>query len=445
VPVKHTEPIDLGVATLSVDTLNVEVSEGEGRGKRAEGETVSVGTAPGNDLVLGDETVSRYHVELEARPEGVSVSDPGSTNGVYLGDTRIKCAVVPVGSVLRLGRSLLRVSSGGTSEVTLHGEDRLGPLLGCSHAMRRLMAQVRRAAMTHAGVLLIGESGTGKELIARLLHDLGPRTGRPFVTVDCASMSPNLVASELFGHERGAFTGAERQHQGAFERANGGTLFLDEIGELPPELTPNLLGALERRRFQRVGGREDVEVDVRVVAATHRDLRAEVNDGRFRLDLYYRLAVVRLAIPALRERADDLPLLIQHFLREAGSSSTPAEVFGAEALSQLSAHHWPGNVRELRNVVEATLAMGEAQLPEGVANAVRALDADAGLDLTPLLALSYKEARASWLEIFERRYLAHRLEETGGNVAAAARGGYGSFASLPPHSTPRAALRPRRR
>jgi len=421
VPVKHTEPIDLGVATLSVDTLSVEVNDGDERGKRADGETVSVGTAPGNDLVLSDETVSRYHVELEARPEGVWVSDPGSTNGVYLGDTRIERAMVPAGSVLRLGRSLLRVSSGGTGEVTLHGEDRLGPLLGCSHAMRRLMAQVRRAAMTHAGVLLIGESGTGKELIARLLHDLGPRTGKPFVTVDCASLSPNLVASELFGHERGAFTGADRQHQGAFERASGGTLFLDEIGELPPELTPNLLGALERRRFRRVGGREDVEVDVRVVAATHRDLRAEVNDGRFRLDLYYRLAVVRLAIPALRERADDLPLLIEHFLREAGSSSTPAEVFGAEALSQLRAHHWPGNVRELRNVVEATLAMGEAQLPEGVANAVQALDADAGLDLTPLLALSYKEARASWLEIFERRYLAHRLEATGGNVAAAAR------------------------
>ena len=411
----------MGVATLSVETLSAEVSEGDERGTSAEGETVSVGTAPGNDLVLKDETVSRYHLELAARSEGIRVTDPGSTNGVYLGDARIESAVIPPGSILRLGRTLLRVSSAAAGEVPLHAEERLGPLLGRSQAMRRLMAQVRRAAMTHVGVLMIGESGTGKELIARLLHDLGPRTGRPFVTVDCASLSPNLVASELFGHERGAFTGADRQHKGAFERADGGTLFLDEIGELPPELTPNLLGALERRRFRRVGGRDEIEVDVRVVAATHRDLRAEVNAGRFRLDLYYRLAVVRLAVPPLRERADDLPLLIEHFLREAGSPSTPEEVFGADALAQLAAHHWPGNVRELRNVVEATLAMGEAQLPEGVAAAVEEWSEDAGIDLTPLFALHYKEARASWLALFERCYLAHRLERTGGNVTAAAR------------------------
>jgi DNA-binding NtrC family response regulator len=230
------------------------------------------------------------------------------------------------------------------------------------------------------------------------------------VTVDCGALAPALVASELLGHERGAFTGADREHVGAFERAHRGTLFLDEIGELPPELQPTLLGALERGRFRRVGGRKDVEVDVRVVSATHRDLRGDVNTGAFRLDLYYRLAVVTLALPPLRERAEDVPLLAEHFLREAGHEGAVGDVLGADAMSALTRHRWPGNVRELRNVIEATLAMGEPPALEGgaVAGKVAAVG-------------SYQDARREVLDAFEKRFVTELLARTGGNVSAAAR------------------------
>jgi DNA-binding NtrC family response regulator len=234
------------------------------------------------------------------------------------------------------------------------------------------------------------------------------------VTVDCGALSPTLVASELFGHERGAFTGADRQHVGAFERAEGGTLFLDEIGELPGALQATLLGVLERRRFRRLGGRADITVDVRIVSATHRDLRAEVNAGTFRLDLYYRLAVVVMRVPPLRERVDDIPLLVEHFLRESGHDGPVAELFSPAALRSLAEHHWPGNVRELRNLIEATLAMGEAPVLERTGQAV----AGAAADPT---TVPYKDARAAVLAEFERRYLSALLARAHGNVSLAAR------------------------
>src|SRR5262249_43794023 len=279
--------------------------------------------------------------------------------------------------------------------------------------MRRLLLSIERAAQSDAAVLLIGESGTGKEVIARALHDLGPRAKKPFVTVDCGALSPTLVASELFGHERGAFTGADRQHIGAFERASGGTLFLDEIGELPGALQANLLGVLERRRFRRLGGKQEISVDVRIVSATHRDLRAEVNSGTFRLDLYYRLAVVVMKVPPLRERADDVPLLVEHFLRECGHDGPVGALISPAAMHALMHHHWPGNVRELRNLIEATVAMGEAPPLDGgpAAPAGRAGVAD----------LPYKEARAQVLHDFEASYLRALLERTQGNVSQAPR------------------------
>jgi len=266
-------------------------------------------------------------------------------------------------------------------------------------------------------VLLHGESGTGKELIARAIHERGPRHKKPFVTVDCGSLSPGLVASELFGHERGAFTGAERRHEGAFERANGGTVFLDEIGELSPSLQATLLGVLERRRFRRVGGSSELEVDVRVVSATHRDLRALVNAGQFRLDLYFRLAVVKLDVPALRLRSDDLELLIAHFLREAGSEASVESLFPKDTLASMRAYAWPGNVRELRNLVEATLAMGEAP----PLDALQSADTPSSGAVLPGPEKLYKDARAEVLQRFEHFYLSKLLELTKGNVSAAAR------------------------
>jgi DNA-binding NtrC family response regulator len=281
--------------------------------------------------------------------------------------------------------------------------------------MRRLMAQLGRAAGRDVSVLLVGESGTGKELCARALHDLGPRRDKPFVTLDCGALSPTLIASELFGHEKGAFTGADRVHVGAFEQAHGGTLFLDEIGELPPALQATMLGVLERGRFKRLGGRSEIAVDVRVVSATHRDLRAEVNAGSFRLDLYYRLAVVCLQVPPLRDRPEDVPLLVEHFLREAGHDGPVEEVMTPEILQSWLEHRWPGNVRELRNLVEATLAMGE---PPPLGDSPAAAGEDPFLALLPL---GYKQARAQLLHQFEARYLDHLLARAGGNVSKAAR------------------------
>jgi DNA-binding NtrC family response regulator len=265
-------------------------------------------------------------------------------------------------------------------------------------------------------VLLLGESGTGKELIARALHDAGARAGRPFVTVDCAALSPTLFANELFGHEKGAFTGADRRHSGAFERANGGTVFLDEVGELPTDMQAALLGVLERRRVKRLGGVDEIPVDVRVVSATHRDILAEVNASTFRLDLFYRLAVVRIRVPALRERPDDVPMLVAHFLLEAGFEGSIEDIFPPDALEALGRHSWPGNVRELRNAVLGTLALGAP--PEL-------------LDLSPpsseehpfdaLLGRPYREAKRTVTDGFERHYLRDLLDRNDGNVSKAAK------------------------
>jgi DNA-binding NtrC family response regulator len=288
--------------------------------------------------------------------------------------------------------------------------------------MRSLMARIQRAARTDVSVLLLGETGVGKEVIARAIHEASPRSASPSEVVDCGALMPTLIASELFGHEKGAFTGADRQHVGAFERANGGTLFLDEIGELPPALQSALLGALERRSFRRVGGTTSIAVDVRVVCATNRDLRNEVNAGRFRQDLYYRIAVILLRIPPLRERAGDIPVLVEHFLREIGHDGPVDEVVPDTVMQTLKTHHWPGNVRELRNFVEAAIAMGEApHLEERLERSEGSPNMFAGEALGRLVELSYKDARSTLLNEFEVIYLKELMERTKHNVSAAAR------------------------
>ena len=289
--------------------------------------------------------------------------------------------------------------------------------MGTDPHMRRIMATLRRVAPTPVPVLVTGESGTGKELVARAVHELSDRHDKPFVVVDCGALTPTLVASSLFGHERGAFTGADRRHVGAFERADGGTVFLDEIGELPRELQPQLLGVLERKSFLRLGGTSETEVDVRVVSATNREVRTEVNTGAFREDLYYRLAVVNLELPPLRARISDLPLLLEHFLRETGSAEPLETVFPEAALQRLRQYPWPGNVRELRNHVEAMVAMGEAPLPVPATLA----PPDDFSSPESFASLRYTEARALVLDSFELRYLKQLLEAAKGNVSLAAR------------------------
>ena len=401
---------------VPVRTLRVEVLSGPDEGDTGETdrEVLTLGTAPGNALRLSDDTVSRFHLELSREDGGVRVIDLGSSNGTFCDGVQIERGVVPPGTELSLGRTRVRVLDGAGAAVELLAESELEDLRGQTPGMRRLMAQIATAAKAAVPVLIIGESGTGKELVARALHAHSERKDGPFVTLDCSAQVETLVGSELFGHERGAFTGADRLRKGAFEQAHGGTLFLDEIGELPPGLQPQLLGALERRRFKRIGGANEIPVDVRFVAATNRDLRSDVNSGSFRLDLYFRLAVVVLRVPPLRERLEDLPLLVAHFLQELGHTGPTESVVSDEQMRRLAAHAWPGNVRELRNWVEATKAMGES--PD--------LTYEADTTQAPserLLSLPYKEARRQLLDDFEARYLKHLLELSQGNVASAAR------------------------
>jgi DNA-binding NtrC family response regulator len=392
------------------------------RGPRADpfvGALAAVGSAADCDLVIPEATVSRYHAELAADAGGVRVRDLGSTNGISAHGARIHEAIVPSGTVLELGATAVRVSDAEATFEPFVAPERLGDLVARAPAMRKLIERVQRAAGGDASVLVTGEGGTGKELVARTIHDESPRRAGPFVVVDCGSLVGPLVASELFGHEKGAFTDAESRRLGAFERARGGTLLLDDVSALPLEVQPMLLGALERRRSLRVGGRTEVEYDLRIVACSSRDLRLDVNAGRFRLDLYYRLAVVRLDVPPLRERLDDLPELVALFLEERGHGpSHPLASPGQ--LADLAARPWPGNVRELRNAIDAALALEE---PLSAAEGGEPSDAIASTEawMASLTELPYKEARARFVAALEHAYFEDLARRSRGNVSAAAR------------------------
>jgi DNA-binding NtrC family response regulator len=297
---------------------------------------------------------------------------------------------------------------------------RFDNLIGSGAAMRRVFEVIRKVAETDLTVLIRGESGTGKELVAEALHQHSTRARGPFVAVNCAAISRELVESELFGHEKGAFTGADARRKGRFESASGGTIFLDEIGDMAPETQAKVLRVLQERRFERVGGSAPVEVDVRVLAATHRDLEADVKRGRFREDLYYRLKVVEIAIPALRERREDVPALVDRFLGDlAERLGRPKKAIRAAALARLAAGAWPGNVRELRNVVEqaAVLATGDAieEADLRLAQPEAETPGDAGGP-----DLSFAEAKRRTVLDFERRYLLGALRQHGGNISRAA-------------------------
>ena len=415
---------------MPVRALGVEVVSGPDQGKQIEGTVeLTIGTADGNDLVLTDRTVSGFHLRAARAANGIAIEDKQSTNGTFAFDIRIERGIVPAGTEISLGQSVVRLKDAADVEVELLDGEELAGLHARSASMRRLLAQIAKAAKSDVPVLVHGESGVGKELVARALHELGPRKNGPFVTVDCASLSPTLIASELFGHEKGSFTGADRRHIGAFEHGHGGTIFLDEIGELPESLQPTLLGVLERRRLRRVGGRDEIPFDARVVCATHRDLHAEVNRGRFRLDLFYRIAVVKLMVPPLRDRPDDVPLLVEHFGKRAGLTDVASDpLFGPTMMAAMRRHDWPGNVRELRNVVEATIAMGEPpELAPRTGSTIRPPELDPSSVPPPstpsasLVGRPYREARAAVLQEFEVEYLGALLEKTNGNVAQAAR------------------------
>jgi DNA-binding NtrC family response regulator len=373
-----------------------------------------VGSAPPCDIVISDPTVSRAHAELYLVPEGVAVRDTGSRNGTFYQGQRIEKIVVSLGTRIELGSAAIAIEADARElggELAYEGDSYRG-LLGQSARMRRLFALLQRLEGSLATVLVEGESGVGKELVARALHEGSSVAAGPLVTLNCGAIPPDLVASELFGHARGAFTGAVESRSGAFEEADGGTLLLDEIGELPMTLQPALLRALESGEVRPVGGGRARTVKVRIVAATNRDLEEEVARGAFREDLFYRLAVVRLPVPPLRERPDDVELLARAFAKGAGVPELPREV-----VERLKGRSFPGNARELRNAIQAYAALGA--LPEPT----RSKPGTLRLSLGEFIHLErpYAEQKEELVELFTGIYLDAVLAKTGGNQTAAAR------------------------
>jgi DNA-binding NtrC family response regulator len=391
------------------------------------GEVLRCGSNPGNDLVLTQDTVSRIHAELSATPKGVRVRDLGSTNGSSINDVPVVDAIARPGMTISLGQARLTVGAAASPALEpLSPHDHFGPVVGRSEPMRALFKTLTSVAQTSTTVLLQAESGCGKELIANALHEASPRKGGPYVVFDCAGIAPSLVESALFGHEKGAFTGAVARRAGCFEEASGGTLFIDEVGELPLELQPRLLRALESRQVRRVGGSEPINVDVRVIAATHRDLPRMVNSGQFREDLYYRLAVVRLRLPPLRERLEDIPLLVERLLVRAldGDVARAEAVMAAmppEQWERLRRYRWPGNVRELRNAIERSLALSATPSvePPSLGELARPR---ASADGEPNVSLErpFIEQRDALVERFEATYLKGMLDKHEGNLSRAA-------------------------
>jgi transcriptional regulator with GAF, ATPase, and Fis domain len=387
--------------SIFIRRFEVVVVDGPDRGARAvsSDDELTIGTAAGCHLQVTDPAVSRHHCAIRVTARGLELRDHGSTNGTFVGEHEFVRGYIRSGARLRLGTTTVVVSI-LADEIAqpLASGSTFGDLVGGSSAMRRLYPMLERCAQSDATVLIEGETGTGKELVAEAIHLASARRGKPFVVVDCGALPRQLTESELFGHVRGAFTGAEADRIGAFEQAQGGTIFLDEIGELALDLQPLLLRALENHTIRRVGTNDQRDIDVRVVAASHRDLRALVNEKRFRADLYYRLNVLRVVVPPLRDRDGDIRLLATHFWQMFRPDKPAPE----DLLLELEAQTWPGNVRELRNMVERAALIGHTRT---------ASDDD----------VPYGEAKDHAIAEWERRFLTRLLQAHDHNLSRAAR------------------------
>lgn len=379
-----------------------------------DGDAVRIGSHEGNEIVLTDPLVSRFHCRIERGPRAWRLVDQDSLNGTRIQGVGVHDADLPVPECrIELGDSVIVVSEEPSAErIELLDQASFGELYGASLPMRRLFATLDRVCASEANVLIEGASGTGKELVATEIVRRGPRSRKPFVIVDCSAIASSVLESELFGHVRGAFTGAERDRVGAFEAAQAGTIFLDEIGELPLDMQPKLLRALEAHEIRRVGETRARKIDVRVVAATNRCLEREVNHGRFREDLFFRLSVVTVHVPPLREHLDDLELLV-HAILDSLDARSSMHLFTPELFSQMRRHDWPGNVRELRNFVERTVVLRDSPSLSGSPPPTEGGSID--------LEQSFKDGKEALIADYERRYLHALLEWAGGNVTKAAR------------------------
>jgi two-component system response regulator GlrR len=410
--------------SIAVGRFRLSVREGNDAGQvvASEDTELTIGAAPKNHMVLHDPTVSRHHCVITVTGRGFLLRDLGSRNGTLVNGVLVETAYLQPGTELRMGMTTMIFDTlADPLRQPISKETNFGDIIGQSPAMRRIFALLPRVAAADTTVLLEGETGTGKGMIAEAIHAASPRGRQPFIVVDCGAVPPALFESELFGHEKGAFTGAQSTRVGAFEAAQHGTVFIDEIGELPLDLQPKLLRVLDRRRVMRVGGSASIDLDVRVIAATNRDLRQEVNRGRFRADLFYRLNIVHMRLPSLAERTEDVPTLIEHlYAQRAGGRRPPASL-----VERLAAREWPGNVRELRNAIERIVVLDESdggQTPPPVARTA------AGIAAAPLdeesnfgEGVSFRAAKESIVTRWERSYLKELLRRNRGVVSRAAR------------------------
>jgi DNA-binding NtrC family response regulator len=392
------------------------VIKGPDRGEsvRLSDKPVYFGSSPSCEMVLSDKTVSRKHMSAELAGDDVVVRDVGSTNGTFIQGSKFKEITIGFGAEVKLGRTVIKyLPDEEVVEPEPSEQSQFGSLMGGDTKMRQLFKLMQDVAATNATVLIEGETGTGKELIAEEIHNHSPRRDGPFVVFDCGSVPRELIESALFGHVKGSFTGAITDRKGAFAEAHGGTIFLDEIGEMALDLQPSLLRVLDKRAVRKVGSNTYEKIDVRVVAATNRDLRAEVGKKSFREDLYYRLAVIRVSVPPLRERGSDIPLLVQHFINSfsPGLGATP------EDMSKIQRHSWPGNVRELRNVIERACLLSKGS----TINIDDALVNEAAPALGIRTDLPFKEAKGQLVEMFEREYIEDLMRRHKMNLSAAAR------------------------
>ena len=423
-PVTATEVSPQGDAPTSDRRFQLVVTSGPDKGKSFTLDPDAplrslIGQSPTCVVRLTDKAVSRRHAALERVGAVLRITDLDSTNGTFVDRVKVREADLQGDEFIRVGSSMLRVQTTQTPFAALPEEQHFGRLLGSSREMRRLYPLCRKLAQSDVPVIVEGETGTGKEVLAEALHEEGPRAKKPFVVFDCTTCSSSLVESELFGHERGAFTGAAQQRKGVFEQADGGTLFIDEIGDLELALQPKLLRAIERSEIRRVGGDKWIQVNVRIIAATRRNLDREVEAARFRDDLFHRIAVSRIELPPLRHREDEIRFLVEHFWRELGGRE---EELTRDLLNRWEASPWPGNVRALRNAVARQIALGDFSLPP-LPETMPASSPTSGSDpYTQIIheGLPYPQARDRVLAEFEQRYVEHVLAQHGGDAAAAA-------------------------
>jgi DNA-binding NtrC family response regulator len=378
-------------------------------------ETSVVGRNEACDLVLDDKKVSAVHMELVATERGVRVRDLGSRNGTFLSETRIGEVYLLKPTVLVCGESLLEFNPSNPEQVEVPDVAEFGPLVGTSAVMRSVFERLRKAAPTELTVLITGETGTGKELVAQAIHEGSARKSKPFVVVDCGAIPATLAESALFGHERGSFTGAVDKRISPFVEADGGTIFLDELGELPVDVQPKLLRALAEQRIKSVGSNSYRPVNVRVIAATRRDLVREVNAGNFRSDLYFRVAQLKVELPALRQRLEDIPGLVRRMCGDLGEKAAYNRI-SSDSLERLMRHDWPGNVRELRNVVAVALAFGK-EGPLELSQYLAPLASSAAAESTPTRGRTFQDAKRDVLARFEREYFTALYAECSGNVS----------------------------